>query len=275
MIAIIAKNGMLGSDVENYCQTQGLEYVSFDRSQFDICCAEDYKKLIDNGVDIVINCSAYTNVDLAESDVENANQINNLAVANLANFINENNMKLVHVSTDYVFDGKAIVPYLESDSCNPQTIYGKTKLDGEKAIIASGCKYLILRTSWLFGTNGNNFVKTMIKLSNQPAIKVVDDQCGSPTYTVDLVKAMFALINKQEEGIYHVSNRGMCTWNTFAKQIMSQINSKTIVEKCNSEQYPTVATRPSYSVMDTNKLNQIFEMPSWEDALKRYLEEDL
>ncbi len=273
MIAIIAKNGMLGQDVVKYCELNNIEQVAFDRTELDITKLNDLNKLDDYDIDVIINCSAYTNVDLAESEIKQASAVNYCGVDNLAQYASKRNIKLVHVSTDYVFDGNSNVPYNTTDECTPQTVYGLTKYQGEQAIINTLEDYLIIRTSWLFGKNGKNFVSTMMSLADKEKIKVVTDQVGRPTYTVDLVAALFTLMQTDKKGIYHIANDGECSWNQFAQEIMRQINSNCLVEECTSEQFKTLAKRPSYSVMNIDNINKLHKMPSWSNALERYLME--
>lgn len=273
MIAIIAKNGMLGSEVVTFCNDNNIDYVAFSKLELDITNKTSLEKLTKYKVSAIINCSAYTNVDLAESQKSQANEINANGVQNLAEYAKKYNVKLVHISTDYVFKGDGNVPYRETDICQPQTTYGKTKLKGEYAIQASGCDYLIIRTSWLFGHHGKNFIETMISLNSRTEVNVVADQLGSPTSCEDLTMAMFSLLTKEKSGIYHISNRGICSWYQFAQLIFKEIDANTIVNPCTSEEFPTVAKRPKYSVMDTRKLSDVYKMPSWETAVKKYIKE--
>lgn len=273
MIAIIAKNGMLGSEVVRYCMANALEFVAFSKDELDVTKEESVKILKQYRVKTIINCSAYTNVDLAESQCTIAEEINFIGAKNLADYAYTQNIKLVHVSTDYVFNGESMFPYRESDECEPVTVYGKTKLAGEQAIAKSGCEYLIIRTSWLFGHGSKNFVETMISLSEKKEINVVSDQVGSPTSCEDLTKAIFKLVNKKTTGIYHVSNSGSCSWYQFAQKIFEELGSNAKINACSSNEYPMIAKRPKYSVLDTTKLSAVYQMPPWQVALKKYIEE--
>lgn len=273
MIAIIGKNGMLGRELTQYCKRNNIAFNAFGHDEIDITNKLEVAKLDNYSLDLIVNCSAYTNVDLAESDIELADQVNNVGVFNLAQYAKTRNIKLVHYSTDYVFSGNSPTPYVEEDECAPQTVYGQTKRRGEQAIIESGCDYLIIRTSWLFGKYGNNFVNTMLKLSTKDELKVVCDQFGSPTYTCDLVSATLILVKEKKSGIYHIANAGSCSWYEFACTIMCSVDSTTSIISCSSSEYPSVAQRPQYSVLSTKKLSISYTMPSWQDALNKYINE--
>ncbi len=228
-------------------------------------------------VDICLNCVAYTAVDKAEDEVEQAELLNSAAPEILAKVSAENNITLIHVSTDYVFDGEANKPYTETAEALPKTIYGKTKLAGEKALINSGCKYLIFRTSWLYGQAGRNFVKTILSLlEEKPSIKVVSDQFGSPTNAADLAETLVHIIDEGlyiKTGLYHYSNEGVCSWYDFAKAIAEISGSKTPVIPCTTEDFPTKARRPAYSVLDKTKFKSTFglEPPFWYDSLRNFI----
>lgn len=230
-------------------------------------------------IDTIINCAAYTAVDRAEEDREKATKVNRDAVANLAKAATKLGCLLIHISTDYVFDGNHDVPYTEKDPVNPQTVYGQTKLEGEQAIKSSGCMYLIIRTAWLYSGFGNNFVKTMLRLADErKEINVVNDQWGTPTYAGDLADAIIRILERNElpelEGIYHYTNEGVCNWYDFAKEIIELSGKDCIVRPISTEQYPTKAKRPAYSVLDKTKIKKVFdlEIPDWKDALKRFFE---
>lgn len=230
-------------------------------------------------IDTIINCAAYTAVDRAEEDREKATKVNRDAVANLAKAATKLGCLLIHISTDYVFDGNHDVPYTEKDPVNPQTVYGQTKLEGEQAIKSSGCMYLIIRTAWLYSGFGNNFVKTMLRLADErKEINVVNDQWGTPTYAGDLADAIIRILERNElpelEGIYHYTNEGVCNWYDFAKEIIELSGKHCIVRPISTEQYPTKAKRPAYSVLDKTKIKKVFdlEIPDWKDALKRLFE---
>ena len=228
-----------------------------------------------NAIDTIINCAAYTAVDKAETDEIVADSINHLAVENFAKIAKEKGIKLIHISTDYVFDGKAYKPYLEIDAPNPQSVYGKTKLQGERAIqkINPG-KTIIIRTSWVFSSHGNNFVKTMLRLGKErDELGVVSDQIGSPTYAGDLAKAILAILPKvtnDEVGIFHYANEGICSWYDFAKTIFELEGLQPKVNALESFQYPLPASRPFYSVLNKRKIKETYqlEVPHWKESLK-------
>ena len=225
-------------------------------------------------IDTIINCAAYTAVDQAEDDEEKAMKLNRDAVANLANAAVKLDCLLVHISTDYVFDGTSDHPYTEKDTTNPQSVYGRTKLEGEQAIKKSGCLYIIIRTAWLYSGYGNNFVKTMIRLGKErDGLGVVFDQIGTPTYANDLARAIYTIINKGiVRGIYHFSNEGVCSWYDFTVAIhrLAGITSCK-VRPLHTAEYPAKANRPAYSVLDKTKIKTTFgiEIPHWEESLER------
>jgi dTDP-4-dehydrorhamnose reductase len=229
-----------------------------------------------NKIDVMVNCAAYTAVDKAEQEAEKANAINHLAVKNLAKIAKEQSIKLIHISTDYVFDGTAHKPYKESDITNPQSVYGKSKLDGELAMQAiNPDNSIIIRTSWVYSEFGNNFVKTMIRLgSERDDISVVGDQIGSPTNARDLAEVILKIIPQlsQEDKnveIYHYSNEGVCSWYDFSNAIFEINNIDCKVNSIPSEEYPTPAKRPYYSVMDKSKITKKFKLDPryWRTAL--------
>ena len=223
------------------------------------------------GISAIVNCAAYTDVDRAEDDRERADLLNRQAVKNLAEAMNDAGGLLVHISTDYVFGKEPYnVPCREEQQGTPTGVYGETKLAGEKAILASGCKYLIIRTSWLYSEYGKNFVKTMLRLTAaKPEVKVVFDQTGTPTYAADLAGAIFHILeNRQYEsrsGIYHYSDEGVCSWYDFTKMIAEYSG--------HTSEYPSKVARPSYSVLDKTKIKETFglEIPYWTDSLRRCL----
>ena len=234
--------------------------------------------IVDNNISVIINCAAYTVVDWAETDQIKADAINHLAVKNLAQIAKEKNIKLVHISTDYVFDGKNYKPYKEDDKPNPQSVYGKTKLDGEKAILNINPKNsIIIRTSWVYSNFGNNFVKTMLKLGKQKdELGVIFDQIGTPTYALDLAKTILNILpNIQNDNveIYHYSNEGAISWYDFAKAIfeISKIDIK--INPIETKDYPTPAKRPYYSLLNKSKIKEDFDIiiPYWKDSLQQCL----
>jgi dTDP-4-dehydrorhamnose reductase len=230
--------------------------------------------------DIIINCAGYTNVDNCKKNVSLANEINAYGAYNLANASKKYNSTIVHISTDYIFDGKKEKPYIELDKPNPLNIYGKSKLLGEKLVSQATPKHYIIRTSWLYGKNGNNFVKTIINASRKSTkneLKVVNDQIGSPTYSIDLINAIIFIIKQKSYGTYHVSNEGYCSWYDFAKKILQLSNiNKEILPMC-SEELERPAIRPKYSVLDNYKLRKQFNytLRAWDKALEDYSEKEM
>ena len=247
--------------------------IATTKQQLDITDPIAVTKFIAaNNIDTIINCAAYTAVDNAEDNQELATQINATALHNLV----ATNTKIIHVSTDYVFSGENTKPYTETDLTNPNTVYGKTKLAGEKILLETAKTAIIIRTSWLYGQHGNNFVKTILKHSKKNnGLKVVADQIGSPTNAQDLAKAI-ANISKKiiigEKQLYHYSNKGQCSWYDFAKEIINLANIDYPISAIGTAAYPTKALRPKYSVMCSNKIQKDFnlEIPHWRDSLSSY-----
>ena len=230
-------------------------------------------------VDAIVNCAAYTNVDKAEEDVALCAALNVDAPAILARAMKKVGGFLVHVSTDYVFGDVERLPLSEEVQCNPQNVYGRTKLGGELAIKESGCEYMIIRTAWLYSEFGKNFVKTMLSLtSTKPQLNVVSDQMGTPTYALDLAEVIYGVLEngafEGNEGVYHYSNEGVCSWYDFAKTIAEYAgNSGCEIRPCASEEYPSPVKRPAYSVLDKTKIKNTFNVsvPQWTDSLKKCL----
>ncbi len=274
-ILIIGHKGMLGSDLLEMCKNNKFDVVGVDADELDITDLRNTKeKVTQIKPTVVINCAAYTNVDGCEENIDLAYKVNGLGARNLAIATNEVNAKLVHISTDYVFDGEGNEELKEYDLVNPLSVYGKSKLMGEEMIKSFHNKYFILRTQWLYGKNGNNFVETMLKLSKErDSLMVVDDQIGSPTFTKDLCKAILEVINTENYGIYHVSNSGQASWYQFAKDIFELSNININLKPCITEQFPRPAHRPKYSVMDNNmlRINGFNELRNYKEALEEYL----
>ena len=247
-------------------------------SRLDITDADAVKKAVnDNDINAIVNCAAYTNVDKAEDDAEFAELLNATAVRNLAEAARDNGATLIHISTDYVFGKEPYnVPCREDQEGTPTGVYGLTKLHGEQAIADSGCKALIFRTAWLYSEYGKNFVKTMLNLtSTKPELKVVFDQTGTPTYAQDLADALFHIIENRKldgnEGVYHYSNEGVCSWYDFTTMIAEYAgNTGCDIQPCHSDEFPSKVKRPSYSVLDKTKFKQTFDIkiPYWTDSLK-------
>jgi len=270
-ILVIGNKGMLGTDLIKELKKTDYEIIGWDLGEIDITNPKDMHKIEDNKPDIIINCAAYTDVDEAESKKDLAFSVNVTGVNNLAKICIKLNIPLMHISTDYVFNGQK-EKYNEDDTKDPINYYGKTKAESEDIIVNSLEKYYIIRTSWLFGKNGKNFVETMKKLlTEKNEIKVVDDQKGKPTYTKDLAKAMINLITEKKDfGIYHCTNEDTCTWFEFALQISDYINSKCKINPCTTKEFPRPAERPRFSILKNNKTMKI---RGWKEALKAYLEE--
>lgn len=277
-ILVTGANGQLGNCMRNAAKASKDNYIFTDVAELDITDPKAVDKMVKGcNIEVIVNCAAYTNVDKAESDQAFAEKLNAEAVGNLAKAIKSNGGTLIHISTDYVFGGsQGNTPRTETEPVNPTGVYGVTKLHGEEAIEASGCKALILRTAWLYSEYGKNFVKTMLTLtSTKPELKVVFDQVGTPTYAQDLANALFEVIeNRKYEGnvgIYHYSNEGVCSWFDFTKVIAKIAgNNECDVQPCHSDEFPSPVVRPSYSVLDKKKFKTTFglKVPYWVDSLE-------
>ena len=266
-ILVTGAKGMLGQDLCPILEDEGYEVIETDIDSLDITDIKNVEDVLKSNMpDYVIHCAAYTNVDKAEEDTQTAEKINVQGSKNIAKICKKLNITLVYISTDYVFDGTKKGKYLPSDKPNPMSVYGKTKLGGEKAVMECE-KYYITRTSWLYGHHGKNFVETMISLKDKD-LKVVDDQIGCPTWTVELSKGIVKLIEEQAPyGIYHVCGSGHTSWYGFAKKIFELCNLKVNLSPCTTEEFPRPAKRPKNSIMENNKICR-----SWETALKEYIE---
>lgn len=281
-ILVTGANGQLGNEMRIITNGSKDKYIFTDVADLDITDADAVRKTVrDNDVKVIVNCAAYTNVDKAESDADFAELLNATAVRNLADAVKENDGTLIHVSTDYVFGGAAgNTPRTEEEPANPTGVYGLTKLHGEQQIAASGAKAIIIRTAWLYSEFGRNFVKTMLNLTaTKPQLKVVFDQVGTPTYALDLAEAIFDMIERRRmdgnEGVYHFSNEGVCSWYDFTKMIAEYAgNTACDIQPCHSDEFPSPVVRPSYSVLDKTKYKQTFgrTIPYWTDSLKKCLE---
>lgn len=276
-ILVTGSNGQLGFDIVKMLrENKYMNIYNFGRSEMDITDFKKMKKIIiDIYPDIIIHCAAYTKVDDAEENRAICEKVNVEGTKNLVKISKIINSKFIYISTDYVFNGNKNAKYKEDDYCSPKSIYGTTKYLGElesKKIK----KHFIVRVSWLFGKNGNNFVKKIIDLSkNQKVIRVVSDQIGSPTYTLDVSKKIIEIMTSNMYGTYHITNEGSCSWYVFAKFILKYIGSETIVEAVKTIDFPQKASRPLNSVLSNEKLikSGFGNMPTWEDALKRFLTE--
>lgn len=283
-ILITGANGQLGNEMQHILSSNSLFGVYYtDIEQLDITNINAINNYVtQNKINVIVNCAAYTAVDAAEDNISLCTSINTTAVENIAKVAKENNCKVIHISTDYVFDGKKNLPYNEKDTPNPQSVYGQTKLDGENVLQnLLPNDSIIIRTAWLYSSHGKNFVKTMINLGqSRNNLNVVSDQVGTPTFAGDLALAINTILEteKWEAGIYHFSNEGVCSWYDFAKTIHKIANIQDCkINPITTSEYPTKAIRPTYSVLDKNKIKQTFsiEIPHWTDSLEKCINEIL
>ena len=269
--------GQLGYDVIKELESHQIEYLGVDRDTMDLTDENTVRQVITNfGPDAVIHCAAYTAVDKAEDDVEACRKVNVDGTRYIAEVCREINAKMVYISTDYVFPGTGEQFYEVDDIKGPQNVYGQSKYDGELEVQRLLEKYFIVRISWVFGINGNNFIKTMLRLGEtRNALTVVADQIGSPTYTYDLAKLLVEMVENEQYGVYHAHNEGVCSWAEFAIEIFKQANLNVTVIPVPSTEYPTRAARPLNSRMSTARLTEkgFGLLPIWQDALKRYIRE--
>lgn len=275
-ILVTGANGQLGCELRRLGGASPNDYIFTDVAELDITDARAVDAMVGSErVDVIINCAAYTNVDRAEEEALVAEKINAHAVGNLARAAAKYNATLFHISTDYVFGDEGNTPRTEDMPTRPLGVYGRTKLQGEQAIAESGCKAIIIRTAWLYSEFGNNFLKTMLRLTaEREHINVVFDQVGTPTYAGDLALAIFSIVEGDmyagREGIYHFSDEGVCSWYDFAVEIARAVgNSRCNIEPCRSKDFPTKATRPSYSVLDKDKIKRLFGIviPHWRESM--------
>lgn len=280
-ILITGANGQLGNEMRRLGAVSPNNYLFTDVAELDITDTAAVGELMRRErIDIAVNCAAYTNVERAEEDEATAHLLNCQAVRNLAEAAAATGATLMHVSTDYVFDGQGHLPYREEDPTSPLGAYGRTKLAGEQAVVDSGCKYLIFRTAWLYSEFGNNFLKTMLRLTaEREELKVVFDQIGTPTYAGDLALAIFAIIEGERyagnEGIYHFTNEGVSSWYDFAVEIAAATGHDACrILPCHTAEFPTKAARPAYSVLDKTKVKRTFgiEIPHWRESMLYCLE---
>ena len=266
-VLVTGANGMLGQDFCPILKNEGYEVIETDIHNLDITNLDAVNKFLKNKKpDIVIHCAAYTNVDKAEEDIETARLINFKGTENIARICAEIDAILVYISTDYVFSGEGNKPYKPYDKTAPLNNYGLTKGEGEEAVRRYCPKHYIARTSWLYGIYGKNFVETMISLADKPELKVVDDQVGCPTWTVELSNGIIKLLKGAEFGTYHVCGSGKTSWYNFAKKIFELTGLKVNLNPCTTDEFPRPAKRPHYSVMDNNGICR-----NWDEALKDYL----
>lgn len=277
-ILVTGANGQLGMEMRNVSAGSADRYIFTDVAELDITDADAVDRVIaSEKVDVIVNCAAYTNVDKAEEDEQTADLINHRAVAILASAAAKYGATLIHISTDYVFDGLSCVPYKEDDATSPTGAYGRTKLAGEHAVIESGCRYLIFRTAWLYSPYGKNFVKTMMKLTaEEGSINVVFDQVGTPTCAADLAALIYKVITERmldRQGVYHFSNEGVCSWYDFAVEIRDLCGNTCDIRPCHSDEFLSRVRRPSYSVLDKTKVKNIFgiNIHHWKKSLRKIL----
>lgn len=276
-ILVTGANGQLGCEMRRLGAVSPNNYIFTDVAELDITDSEAVMSVVrECSIEAIVNCAAYTNVDKAESDEAMAELINATAVGNLARAMKEVGGTLFHVSTDYVFGREGNTPRKEEMPLEPLGVYGRTKLHGEEAIAQSGCKALVFRTAWLYSEYGNNFLKTMMRLTaEKEQLNVVFDQVGTPTYAGDLALAIFSIIEagvyEGNEGIYHFSNEGVCSWYDFAVEIAAVAgNTACRINPCHSSEFPSPVTRPPYSVLDKTKIKETFDIdiPHWRESME-------
>ena len=280
-VLVTGAKGQLGTDVMAELKSNNIEAVGINREELDIVDAKACEEFFDKAnaekrIDAVIHCAAYTAVDKAEDEQELSYNINALGTKNIATACKKFDMKLMYISTDYVFNGQGERPWEPDDEREPLNVYGKTKYEGELFVEEITKKYFIVRIAWVFGIAGNNFIKTMLKLAKErDSLTVVDDQIGSPTYTADLSKLLVSMIQTDKYGRYHATNEGYCSWYEFAKEIFKVAGVTINVAPVDSSAYPAKAKRPANSRMEKKKLDEMGfkRLPSWQDATRRYIEE--
>lgn len=276
-VLVTGAQGQLGTDMVLCLERYPAQYQVFGygRSDLDITDVIQVAKTFEQvKPDVVIHTAAYTQVDQAETDRDRAFAINALGTSNVVVQTEKFGAKFVYISTDYVFDGQKGTPYSETELTNPQSVYGQSKRAGEEFVISLSSKYFIVRTSWIYGKYGGNFVKTMLTLGNEgKPLTVVDDQIGSPTYTEDLARFLMMLIETERYGIYHATNSGSCSWYEFAKRIFEEARMQVELSSCTTEDFPRPASRPAYSVLEHAgiKLNGFKDLRPWEEGLKEFL----
>lgn len=276
-VLVTGVKGQLGYDVVKELNKRGHIAIGTDIEEMDITDAENVDKVIkENSPEAVIHCAAYTAVDAAEDNEALCRKINSDGTQNIANVCKELDIKMIYISTDYVFDGEGEKPWEPEDDRTPLNVYGQTKYEGELAVQNTLDKYFIVRIAWVFGVNGKNFIKTMLNLGKtRDSLTVVNDQFGSPTYTYDLARLLVDMVETDKYGIYHATNEGICTWYEFACEIFKQAGMNVKVSPVSADEYPAKAKRPSNSRMSKEKLteNGFEKLPTWQEALGRYLKE--
>ncbi|NMO96719.1 dTDP-4-dehydrorhamnose reductase [Paenibacillus lemnae] len=281
-VLVTGAGGQLGQDIVSAYVKSGHCVLACGRSELNITDSEQCHRVISSyQPDCIVHCAAYTNVDAAESDIKAAYRINAAGTRNVAVAAEETGAKLIYISTDYVFDGASEQPYYEYDNTNPQSVYGKSKRAGELLVQSLCSRWFVVRTSWVFGLHGTNFVKTMLKLGRDKSqLQVVNDQKGSPTYTVDLANFLLELSGTQQYGIYHASGSGSCTWYEFTQAILEEAQKHlnwpvtARLEPCTTDEFPRPAPRPKNSVMEhmSIRTNGFADFPHWREALRQFLQ---
>lgn len=273
-VLVTGVNGQLGHDIVEECQKRNIEAIGVDVKEMDITNVNQVNEVItETKPDAIIHCAAWTAVDKAEDEVEQCRKVNRDGTKHIVDVCEKLELPLMYFSTDYVFDGQGEEPWNEYDERHPLNVYGLTKYEGELEVERLK-KHFIIRISWVFGINGGNFIKTMLRLGKErKEVSVVDDQIGSPTYTYDLARLCVDMIQTKEYGTYHATNEGICSWYEFACEIFKQAKMDVIVHPVDSTQFPTRAVRPKNSRMNQTELDKhgFTRLPSWQDALERYL----
>jgi len=278
-ILVTGSKGQVGSELKALSTNYKYNFFFTDRTSLDITNPKEIEEFVAvNNIDTIINSAAYTAVDKAEKDIESANLVNHIAVKNLAQIAKNKNIKLIHISTDYVFDGSNFKPYNEDDKTNPNSVYGQSKLDGEESMLSLNPENsIIIRTSWVYSSFGNNFIKTMLRLGKEKdSLGVIFDQVGTPTYARDLAKAILEIlpnVKNSKVEIYNYSNEGVLSWYDFAKEIMRMAKLDCTVNSIETKEYPTPAKRPHYSLLNKSKIKEKFGIiiPYWKDSLDKCL----
>ncbi len=282
-ILVTGSQGQLGSEIQRKAESNSHHYLFTDKEELDICRESEVRSFFENNsIDYIINCAAYTAVDKAEKEIDKALLVNATAPRILSEISHAYKAAILHISTDFVFDGRSCKPYVESDKTAPVNVYGQTKLEGETRLIKENPRHIIIRTSWLYSAYGRNFVRTMLKAGKEKKeINVISDQVGTPTYAEDLASVILTIVEKTIDqqsdaniwGIYHYSNEGVASWYDFAYEILDISGIKQPVRPVNGSTYPTPARRPHFSVLDKSKIKSTFmlEIPHWKESLANCL----